>query len=156
MCYSSQLLTMKWKYSHLWVEPSVLVEIKPHYGESHLCSADIKGKYIMSWQTHSMQGLSSGICGHDRAHWFHGVIANGDTVCGVLKLMWLRSISDDFQAAQFYTCCREQMVLADNVAGGGSMAEKMQRGDQIYWRTEARERRLRRCVTLIHITCMVE
>lgn len=27
------------------------------------------------------------------------------------------------------------MVLADNVSGGGSMAEEIQRGDQILWST---------------------
>lgn len=43
-----------------------------------------------------------------------------------MKLMGMRSISDDFQAAQFYTCCKEQMVLTDNVAGNGSWAEEVQ------------------------------
>lgn len=81
--------------------------------------------------------------------WWH-------TVCGIIKLMWLRSISDDFQAAQFYTCCREQMVLADNVAGGGSMAEKIQRGETRFsGAREKGEKRLRR-VILIHITYMDE
>lgn len=57
-----------------------------------------------------------------------------------MKLMWLRSISDKSQAAQFYTCCREQMVLADNVVGGGSVAEKIQIGDQILWSTGQRRK----------------
>lgn len=74
-----------------------------------------------------------------------------------MKLMWLRSISDNFQAAQFYTCCREQMVLADNVAGGGSMVEKIQRGvTRSSGAQEEGEKRLRSCVILIHITCMDE
>lgn len=73
------------------------------------------------------------------------MIANGATLC-----MWHyeinvgpRSISDDFQAAQFYTCCREQMVPADNVAGGGSTAEKIERGlDRVLGSTaERREKK---------------
>ncbi len=49
------------------------------------------------------------------------------------------------------------MVLADNVAGGGSMAEKIQRGEtRSSGAQEKGEKRLRRCVILIHITCMDE
>ena len=74
-----------------------------------------------------------------------------------MKLMLLRSISDDFQAAQFYTCCGEQMVLADNVAGGGSMAEKTEKGETRSSRApEKGEKRLRRSVIIIHVTCMDE
>lgn len=46
-----------------------------------------------------------------------------------MKLMCLRSISNKSQAAQFYTCCWEQMVLADKVAGGGTVAATLQRGE---------------------------
>lgn len=49
------------------------------------------------------------------------------------------------------------MVLADNVAGGGSMAEKIQRGETgSSGAQEKGEKRLRRCVILIHITCTDE
>lgn len=69
--------------------------------------------------------------------------------------MWLRSISDKSQAAQFYTCCREQMVLADNVAGGGSVAEKIQIGETRSSGAQEKGQKLLRCyVILIHITCM--
>lgn len=51
------------------------------------------------------------------------------TNCGVMKLMLLRLISNKSQAAQFYTCCREQMVFADKVAGGGSVVAMLQRGE---------------------------
>lgn len=81
-------------------------------------------------------------------------LQNGDThpVCGVMKLMWLRSISDNFQAAQFYTCCWEQMVLADSVAGCGSMAEEIQRGgDQILGSTGGRRKEVKElCNTYSH------
>lgn len=50
------------------------------------------------------------------------------------------------------------MVLTDNVAGGGSVAEKIQRegGTRSSGAQEKGEKRLRRCVILIHITCTDE
>lgn len=49
------------------------------------------------------------------------------------------------------------MVLADNVAGGGSVAEEIQRGATgSSGAQEKGEKRLRRCVILIHTTCMDE
>lgn len=49
------------------------------------------------------------------------------------------------------------MVLADNVAGGGSMAEKIQRGEtRSSGAQEKTENRLRRGVIVIHITCVDE
>lgn len=72
--------------------------------------------------------------------------------CDIMKLIWLRSTSDNFQAAQFYTCCREQMVLPDNVAGGESMTEKYTvRGDQIPRSTEGRRKEVKElCNTYSH------
>lgn len=49
------------------------------------------------------------------------------------------------------------MVLADNVAGGGSLAEKIQRGDTRSSGAQEKGEKWLRCnVILIHITCMDE
>lgn len=82
-------------------------------------------------QSHLLQTESTGIRGHDLAHRYYDVLrfGNGDKLCGVMKLMWLRLISNKSQAAQFYTCCREQMALADKVAGGGAVVTTLQRGE---------------------------
>lgn len=74
-----------------------------------------------------------------------------------MKLMWLRSISDKSQAAQFYTCRGEQMVLSDNVAGGGSLAEQIQGGDTGSSGAQERGKKWLRCyVILTHVTCTDE
>lgn len=82
-------------------------------------------------QSHLLQAESTGIRGHDLAHRSYDVlgVGNGEKLCGVMKLMWLRLISNKSQAAQFYTCCRVQMVLADKVAGGGAVVAMLQRGE---------------------------
>lgn len=105
-------------------EPISSIEYKP-------CSHVILEIMYMqpAVQSHLLQTESTGIWGHDLAHRSYDVLGvrNGDKLCGVMKLMWLRLISNKSQAAQFYTCCREQMVLADKVAGGGAVVATLQR-----------------------------
>lgn len=118
------------------------------FKHGHACTSGVTGTCIPQ-QRHLRAWPGAQIPWRD-CEWWH-------TACGVMKLMWLRSISDKSQAAQFYTCRGEQMVLGDNVAGGGSLVEQIQRGDTGSSGAQERGEKWLRCyVILIHITCTGE
>lgn len=77
--------------------------------------------------------------------------------------MWLQSISDDFQAAQFYTCSREQMVLADSVwwrlICGGGVSQKWRARERGGWSLQSTgegKKEVKVMCKIIHITCTEE